>query len=154
MQILGKLQLTSAPDTLSLAQSWLETIGDAQHWPPRLTFILTLCLDEALTNILTHGFAYLPDGAPLNSPAIILLELYCDDLTLTLKIADNGRPFDPTQATPTALQTQLDETVIGGHGLRLMRHYLHEIRYQFYDGFNHLQMIIAQDMKHPDEGTT
>jgi len=156
MRILGRLRLVPAPDTISRAQAWLKTIGDQQQWPPRLAFSLNLCLDEALTNVLEYGFPPPPDGAISSTghPAFILLELKADHLTLTLELVDNGRPFDPTQTEPAALASTVDEAPVGGHGLRLLRHYLQDIHYRFQDGQNHLQMIVARDAKRSDDGTT
>ena len=38
--------------------------------------------------------------------------------------------FDPTAQASPDLAASLDEAQVGGHGLRLMRHYLHQMLYR------------------------
>ena len=49
---------------------------------------------------------------------------------MRLSIEDNGAVFDPTAQASPALAPSLDEAQVGGHGLRLMRHYLRALHYQ------------------------
>ena len=51
---------TAPPDTLTpgagaaavaKALAWLEALAERDGWPPQACFALTLCADEALTNI-------------------------------------------------------------------------------------------------------
>ena len=63
---------------------WAEQAGAARGWPPRAVFALTLCVDEALTNILSH--ARPPEGGQLS----IRLMLGQADWGHVLGISDNG----------------------------------------------------------------
>lgn len=134
--------LTLDPDLCSVtqAQSWLEQTAIEQQWPPRTVFALQLSMDEALTNTLMHGFI-----DKIHDAVNITLKLSADDMFVTLEIIDNGIQFDPTLKSPDDLVPLLDQVMPGGHGLRLMRHYLHDIQYTFIDGYNHLQLIAAID---------
>ena len=49
---------------------------------------------------------------------------------LALRIEDDGEAFDPTAQASPQLAASLDEAQIGGHGLRLMRHYLRHLLYR------------------------
>ena len=62
-----------------------------------------------------------------------------------LIVMDNGVPFDPTARQPRELDASLDDARIGGHGLRLMRHYLRDIRYERTDGWNRLTLVAGID---------
>ena len=53
--------------------------------------------------------------------------------------------FDPTQGQPSALAASLDEARVGGHGLRLMQHYLEDIDYRRVNEQNHLRLTATQD---------
>lgn len=57
--------MPSQPDTLDLvpdahavasAIEWLEAIAERDGWSPKLSFGLSLSLDEALTNIVSYAF--------------------------------------------------------------------------------------------------
>ena len=120
-----------SPAGLSSALAWLEGLAQRDGWPARTLFALTLCADEALTNLISYASAP-AGGAPLQ------LRLECarsgsgsgSGDSVWLRIADNGAVFDPTAQASPALAASLDDARVGGHGLRLMRHYLHALHYQ------------------------
>lgn len=141
MPRIATLKLTSDTHVVTQAQAWLEQAATDHQWPSRTVFALQLSMDEALTNILMHGFA---PGLPRD--ACIVLHLSSDAAFVTLEIIDNGPAFDPTQKTPDQQAASLDDAIPGGHGLRLMRHYLHDIRHTFIDGHNHLRLIARLDV--------
>ncbi|MGE8689113.1 MAG: ATP-binding protein [Achromobacter sp.] len=139
------------PDTLDLvpdqnavaaALQWLEGIAERDAWPPKLGFGLSLSLDEALTNIVDYAF---DDPAAAGSPPAVTLQCRRDDTGVALEIVDNGRPHDPTKTPPPPLAATLDDAEIGGHGLRLMRHYLHDMRYARSGDRNRLTLIARAD---------
>lgn len=116
--------------------TWLEQAGEARGWLPQSVFALTLCGDEALTNIV--NYARPAENAELQ----IVLQLGRLDGGVALCLADNGLAFDPTQQASAELAASLEEADIGGHGLRLMRHYLQRFEYRRADGWNWLLLGI------------
>jgi anti-sigma regulatory factor (Ser/Thr protein kinase) len=138
--------MSAAPDTLELipdeqalpqALQWIEGIAEREGWPARAAFALTLCLDEALTNIVSYAF-----DAPADAPAVALSCRRAGP-EIQLELRDNGRPYDPTVAEPPALAASLDDAEIGGHGVRLMRHYLQDFAYRREGDWNCLTMTLA-----------
>lgn len=142
MSTLATLSLTPDPQAIPQALAWLESIAEQQQWPSRMAFKLGLCLDEALTNIVMYGFE---QKASANTQAHIAISVQAEGDLLALNIVDNGAPFDPTQNQLAQLATSLDDAHIGGHGLRLMRHYLRDIEYQRRNGQNHLRLTAAPE---------
>lgn len=140
MQTIGTLSLAPGPDTVAQALGWLETLAERLQWPPRLGFQLGLCLDEALTNVVLYGFPDMSPGVGDPQVQIVLAQRGPD---LLVDIIDNGVAFDPTQQEAPPLADSLDDADIGGHGLRLMRHYLQDIQYRREEGRNHLRLIAA-----------
>lgn len=110
---------------LGRALEWLEGLAERDGWPARTLFALRLCADEALTNVISYATA--PAGE-----AALLLRLECARTAdgVQLRIEDNGPAFDPTAQASPVLAPSLDDARVGGHGLRLMRHYLHTLHYQ------------------------
>ncbi len=88
-------------------------------------FALTLCADEALTNVVSYAQA--PPGQPQLG---LRLECGRTPYGVALRMEDDGAAFDPTAQEPPELAPSLDDALVGGHGLRLMRHYLHTLHYQ------------------------
>ena len=114
-----------SPAGLSSALAWLEGLAQRDGWPARTLFALTLCADEALTNLISYASAP-AGGAPLQ----LRLECTRSCSGVRLSIEDNGAVFDPTAQASPALAASLDDARVGGHGLRLMRHYLRALHYQ------------------------
>ena len=115
----------ASPPGLTAALAWLEGLAERDGWPARTLFALTLCADEALTNVLAYT------SAPA-AGAALQLRLECARTAdgVLLRIEDNGAAFDPTAQQSPALAPSLDDALVGGHGLRLMRHYLRTLHYQ------------------------
>lgn len=141
MQTIASLSLIPSQDASTQALAWLETIVEQQQWPARTGHKLGLCLDEALTNVVRYGYT---DPQYNSNPHIKLVALQQGQMVL-LDIIDNGLPFDPTQQTIAPLAATLDDAHIGGHGLRLMRHYLQDLQYHRTDQHNHLRLVAALD---------
>jgi Anti-sigma regulatory factor (Ser/Thr protein kinase) len=142
MQTLAQLALAIDQDAVPKALEWLDATGRQAGWPPRTLFKLRLCLDETLTNITLYSHAGAP---PDGDPPLVELVIRQHEETLILEICDNGVPFDPTAQTPRDLDTSLDDARIGGHGLRLMHHYLDDLTYERRDGWNCLSLVARLD---------
>ena len=125
------------PEAVDLATQWLAELAADKGWPARATFGLTLSVDEALTNILMHGFS---EAAPGTVPHI---RLACLDTAteVEIRISDNGRPFDPSTLAPPKEAASVEDAQIGGHGVQLMRHYLKRLAYTRSAGENHLSLV-------------
>ena len=136
------LKLSINEDTISRASDWLEDIADHWGWPQRTKFKLRLSLDETLTNIMMYGYT---DARQAYEAPCIELQLQQDGRLIVLDIKDNGVAFDPTARESRDLDTSLDEAEMGGHGLRLIRHYLQDIRYVRRNGWNHLTLSAQLD---------
>ena len=120
---------------------WLQTIADRDDWPQKLHFQLMLCLEEALANLTSHAFpADAKSGVPAAVPEI---ELHCRRVgpAIHLEVIDNGVAFDPTAATLSPVALTLDDTLPGGHGLRLMRSSLSDMTYRREGDRNRLTLI-------------
>jgi len=81
--------------------------------PPGRLPGLELVLEEAVVNVISHGY----DGRPGT------LELACrvENGWFVLELADEGAPFDPTGAADPDTSLPLEERSAGGLGLLLIR---------------------------------
>lgn len=142
MRTLSEITLAVDAHTVERALEWLEATGRAADWPDRTRFKLRLCLDETLTNITMYGYA---DMAPGETGPRVNLTAAQDGRKLLIELTDNGRPFDPTSRQPRALDDSLDTAQIGGHGIRLLKHYLDDMKYERCDGWNRLLLFASVD---------
>ncbi|MEI2416360.1 ATP-binding protein [Orrella sp. JC864] len=126
--------------------AWLAGIAERDGWPAALRFQLSLCLEEALANVQRHAFA----GPAASQAPQLQLRCRRAGRAIALEIADNGPAFDPTAASLAPLAATLDEAQPGGHGLRLMRHYLSDMQYRREAGLNRLTLVSLESLPDAD----
>lgn len=89
--------------------------------PARLVEDLVCAVDEAVTNVIVHGYG--------GATGPVEIEVGGDTGTLEVRIADRAAPFDPTQAPEPDLTLPLERRPLGGMGVHLMREFADELRY-------------------------
>ncbi len=108
---------------LARVSAWLDAVARDADLADALVFRLQLCLEEAVSNIIRHGFR----GRPAR-PVEITLRL--DPHHVAADIVDEGAPFDPTQAAGLRRPATLEEATVGGYGLHLLRQYASAAEYR------------------------
>lgn len=129
------LSLAVRLDEIGRAIAWLEELSERDGWPERTRFALELSLEEALTNVIMHGFTEETSSAP-----VLSVDCARQPDMIRLHVTDNGTPFDPTSLEEKPLPLSIESAVIGGHGIRLMRRMLDEFSYRRIDGLNRLSL--------------
>jgi phosphoserine phosphatase RsbU/P len=104
------------------ASDWLRGLGREFGLVADDVYRLDLCVGELLTNIVSY--AYEGEGAHE-----IELGATVSDLDVRLEISDDGRPFDPVAHPAARPAASLAEARWGGWGLRLVRQFADECRY-------------------------
>lgn len=116
-----------------------ETLGPEHEAQSRLTFRLNLCLDELLTNTITHGLK----GDPSHR---IQVSLALADNWLELCLQDDAPPFDCFSAAPRPdLRLALEERPIGGLGVQFVRTLVDEYRWEGLNGGNCITLRLQVD---------
>ncbi len=113
-------------ETLSLA---LKKFGDTHHLPLKVIMEANLALDEIFTNIVSYGFK---DG----EEHLINIHLLIDSQELTIKIEDDGIPFNQMDIPAPDLDAPLAERKAGGLGIHLVKKKMDELHYQRRQGKN------------------
>ena len=97
------------------------------------TFLdLRLAIDEAITNILTHGYG---------GPGEIELDLSVANSDLIVRLRDKAPTFDPALAPTVDLSTPDQRDNPGGFGVFLMKSAMDEIVHRKIENGNELTMI-------------
>lgn len=93
-------------------------------------FAINVSLEELLANTMSYGYA--DDG-----DHEIVVQIWREDPDLVIDIADDARPFDPTQAAPPDLHGSLGDRPVGGLGIQLVRNMMDQMEYR-HDGKQNL----------------
>lgn len=154
-----RLELFVDQNSVRSAIQWLDSIGEREQWSSELKFSLAISLDEVLTNIVSYAFIRPSSNGNAEATDTLIatpaISLRCLVQTsgIQIEVIDNGRPFDPTQASTPSLASTLEQASPGGHGLRLMRHYLSDISYRRRNGLNCLTLAAQINETVPPLGT-
>ena len=107
--------------------------GKKNNLSSEVIYDVRLALEEVVSNIINYGFED-------NYEHQISIEMNLQGETLTMKIKDDGKPFNPLEVKSTNLEKPFDEREIGGMGIYIVRKLMDKILYKREEGNNVLQL--------------
>ena len=114
---------------------------------PRVTheilYDVQLAVDEACTNIISHGYADLDPGS-------IILDLDVDPDKLIVTLTDFGHSFEPSSAPIPDIDAPIEERELGGFGLFFIQQSVDEMDYQVTEDGN--KMTLTKYLSKPVGG--
>jgi serine/threonine-protein kinase RsbW len=100
----------------------IERLAEEEKLSDELTMNINLVLEEALSNIIYYAFSD-------NKKHLINILLSVEDKKLTIKITDDGTPFDPTLHKEPDISLPVEEREIGGLGILLISKIMDTVKY-------------------------
>src|SRR5215831_9567889 len=119
-----KLTLGSTLSEIARIPQWLESLASRDGIPERTRFVMDLCLEEVLSNIVRHGYA----DAPHHTILVIYRNPRKDTFTLTVE--DEAPLFNPLLIQDEPVPRLLDEISEGGRGIHLLKQFSDAIEYE------------------------
>ena len=92
-----------------------------------------LAVDEACTNIISHGYAGLDPGS-------IILDLEIEPEKLTVTLTDFGHAFEPSSAPAPDVDAPIEERELGGFGLFFIQQSMDEMDYRVTEDGNKMRL--------------
>lgn len=122
-------RMTIGPDRSEIAKvnAAFAKFAEQHALPASVRRSVQIALDELLTNTIDYGLVG-------GGHAIVELEAAGD--RVTLRLTDDGRPFDPFARAAPDTSLPLEERRIGGLGIHLVRGLMDEVSYQRREGRN------------------
>ena len=118
--------------------AWTEGLAGRLELPASTSFAIQLCLEEAFSNIVRHGVCDRSDGSDRDTN--VRLTLARDDGAVVMTVEDSGAAFDPLTVAPHATPASIEDAVVGGQGIHLMRQFSQRMEYDRLDGVNRLRL--------------
>jgi anti-sigma regulatory factor (Ser/Thr protein kinase) len=119
-----RLILQSRMSELTQVPPWIERLAARHAIPDSTQFAMNLCLEEALSNVIRHGYSSNPDhsvavqfASPRENYFIFIVE-------------DDAPRFNPADSPELPPVNSLDEVRVGGQGIRLMRQFSDALEYE------------------------
>jgi anti-sigma regulatory factor (Ser/Thr protein kinase) len=126
-----RITLKAEEGELAALEGWTARLATDFALPPLLAFRVDLCLTETIDNLLAYGYPHGRRGS-------FTVGFCCQPEEILIRVEDDGVAFDPTRYQPAPLPRSLAEAQTGGRGIRLVRHYADQIRYERRGDINHL----------------
>lgn len=98
---------------------------------------LQIAVDEAITNIIEHGYADQPRGS-----ATIDLHVDVTPERFRIEIVDQGVTFDPNKMTDVDIQAHVANGRAGGLGVFLMRKIMDQVDYHYKAGTKNQLVLV------------
>jgi anti-sigma regulatory factor (Ser/Thr protein kinase) len=131
------LVIESRLDEFARVEPWLAGLFDAWDVCPDTGFAVDLVINEAVTNVIAYAY-------PPATTQDIRISLTDRTDAILIEIVDSGVAFDPLEAPATVETSDLDEASIGGRGIRLIKRFADEARYDRLSGQNRLTLTIRK----------
>lgn len=135
-----RLTLKSQIEDMGMLWQWVEALGVAYSIPADTLFGVHLCLEEAISNVIRHGYNGQPGGT---------LTVECDAPKaheVVFTIEDQAPPFDPVSSSlieDQPVTSPMDYLRPGGRGILLMRKFADMLAYERLAGGNRLTIGFA-----------
>ena len=100
-----------------------EHCGEYLGVTDEILYDIQLAVDEACTNIITHGYAGIDPGS-------IILDLELDSDKITLSLTDFGHAFEPDNAPVPDVDAPIEERELGGFGLFFIQQSVDDMKYR------------------------
>ena len=134
--------------------AYLESLGDFREFikercagvpgvTDEILYDVQLAVDEACTNIISHGYAGLEPGS-----IIMDLDIHADRIAVTL--TDFGHSFEPGSAPAPDVDAPIEERELGGFGLFFIQQSMDDMKYQVTEDGN--KMTLTKYLRNPDGG--
>lgn len=132
------LSIKTDLNELVRVSAWVAELAVRLALPQSTAFALDLCFEEAVSNVIRHGY-----GGEKTAPIDLSVAKQSDALHVTIK--DRGAAFDPSAAAAPEVPASLEEAKIGGLGIDLIRKFTKSMHYARQDNANLLTLEFALD---------
>ena len=121
-------------DSILPLRSLIEKVGFRYAFASKIIHAVKLAVEEAVTNIIRHGYMNTTDGK-------ITIQICVRSNSLRIVLIDQGPSFDPIQVNDPDLAKYIDAGKRGGLGIFMIRKLMDEFHYSVTDRGNEIHMI-------------
>ena len=128
-QGMKKYKLTPTLDAMDQVTAFVEQELEAKDIPVKVIAQINIAVDEIFSNIARYSGA---------SDATVGVSVEAG--SITLRFADNGRPYNPTETPDPDITLPAEEREIGGLGIYMVKKSMNSVEYEYRDGLNILAL--------------
>ena len=129
-----RLILRSRLSDIAQLPAWIESLASRHAIPENVKFAINLCLEEAVSNIIRHGY-----GGDTGGSVIVRFAMPDED-SFVFTIDDEARPFNPLNAPMPDLRGNVR---VGGQGIHFLRRFADDLGYELSPTGNRLRIVFS-----------
>lgn len=135
MSELSRIAIAARLDNVRHACDAVVDAAEAAGLDERAVYHCQMAVDEALTNIIEHGYAFQGDAHQI--------EVVCatDAATFTITLTDDSPAFNPLNHQAPDPDAPLDSREPGGWGIYFIRRLMDDVNYQRVGNKNQLLLV-------------
>ena len=125
-----KMKLTPSLESMEQVTAFVEQELETAGISMKVIAQINIAVDEIFSNIARYSGA---------NDATVGVSV--EDGRITLRFADNGRPYDPTEKPDPNISLSVEERDVGGLGIFMVKKFMDTVEYEYHDGLNILTLI-------------
>jgi len=129
-----RLILRSRLSEIAQLPAWIESLASRHAIPENVEFAINLCLEEAVSNVILHGYGEGTGGA-----VIVSFTMPGPDSFIFI-IEDEAQHFNPLNAPAPDLR---EKVRVGGHGIHFIRQFADNLEYELTPTGNRLRIAFS-----------
>ncbi len=133
----GWLRIPASIDQVAGACEFVSAFAEDLGFDARTVYHCQMAIDEALTNIIEHGYGGDSPDSHLDVTCVV------DEKDFVVTLVDDSHPFDPLARDDPDPDQALMDRVPGGWGIFFIKKMMDRVSYTYHDGRNHLRMYKA-----------
>lgn len=127
-----RINIKNELDELATVSQKLEELTEKWEVDMGVAMNLSLCLEEALTNVIFYAY---PEGKSGDIQVTVQLE----GGSVSIGIEDEGKAFNPlTDSKDPDLEASVEDRQIGGLGIHFIKQFMDKLDYQRINNKNQL----------------
>jgi serine/threonine-protein kinase RsbW len=119
-----RLVLQSRLSDMTQLPAWIESLAARHGIPVNVQFAADLCLEEAVSNVIRHGYRGRADHSLAVSFTVP------DEGYFKFVIEDEAPLFNPLEAPELPALSPGDDSRVGGQGIRFLRQFADTLEYE------------------------
>ncbi len=129
-----ELTIEATIDNIPFVTQFVDEKLEALDCPVKAQMQIDVAIDELFSNIAK--FAYHPE----TGPATVRVEVEKDPMAVIITFIDHGMPYDPLAKDDPDVTLDIEDRMIGGLGVYLVKKTMDDVSYEYKDGQNILRI--------------
>ena len=129
-----ELTIEATIDNIPFVTEFVDQKLEALDCPIKAQMQIDVAIDELFSNIAK--FAYHPE----TGPATVRVEVEEDPMAVIITFIDHGMPYDPLLNEDPDVTLNIEDRMVGGLGVYLVKKTMDDVSYEYKDGQNILKI--------------